>query len=124
MVEARETRQKNIIHKEIKNMRFFFGAEDLHKKVMNVDKSIGIATIYRFLNDLKKKREIHFYLCDRKGLYSLKNKNHSHFTCESCGRIEHINIESINFLKKFIEGDICHFQIEVSGICKNCKNKD
>lgn len=123
MAESRETIQKGTIEKQIKEMKFFFTAEQLHTNVSKINKNIGIATVYRFLKDLKKNRKIHSYVCDRKSLYSLKNMNHCHFTCEVCGKIEHIKIEKIDFIKNFIDGDICHFQVEVSGLCNNCKSK-
>lgn len=121
MAETRETRQKKIIEQELSKLKFFFTAEELHKKVVKKDSNMGIATIYRFLKDLKKNRKIHSFFCNRRNLYSLKNMNHSHFTCESCGKIEHLKTENIDFFKKFISGDICHFQIEVYGVCTQCK---
>ncbi len=124
MVESRETKQKKIIQKEIDSMNFFFTAEEVYRKVAKIDKKVGIATIYRFLKNLKKNRKIHIYTCDRKSLYSTKNLNHNHFVCEICGKIEHLNINRIDFIKNFISGDICHFQIEVSGICESCKRRN
>ncbi len=124
MVETRETRQKKAIEKELLKMRFFFTAEELHEIISRTDPKIGIATVYRFLKELKKSRKIHEYLCDRKGLYSIKEMNHSHFKCESCGRIEHVAIKNLDFFKNFVDGDICHFQVEVSGICGVCKSKE
>ncbi len=124
MVESRETKQKKIIQKEVDSMNFFFTAEELYGRVSKHDKNLGIATVYRFLRDLKKNRKIHFYVCNRKALYSLKNMNHSHFVCESCGKIDHLNINLVDFLKNFISGEICHFQIEVNGVCDFCRKRN
>ncbi|MGV8142345.1 MAG: Fur family transcriptional regulator [Candidatus Pacearchaeota archaeon] len=124
MAETRETRQKKTIEKELTKMRFFFTAEELHRIVLKADRNIGIATVYRFLKDLKKSSKIHAYLCDRKGLYSIKEMNHNHFKCESCGKMEHIKIENLDFVKNFVKGEICHFQVEVSGICTQCKKRN
>ncbi len=49
MAETRETRQKKIIEQELSKLKFFFTAEELHKKVVKKDSNMGIATIYRFL---------------------------------------------------------------------------
>lgn len=121
MVESRETEQKKLIAKKIAEMNHFFTAEELHNIVTKLDNRIGIATIYRFLRDLREKREIHSYNCERKSIYSKSNINHSHFKCEACGKISHLKIDSIDFIKKIVSADICHFQIEVSGLCDNCK---
>ncbi len=122
MTESRETKQKKEIDYAVNNTKTFFTAQDIYNKVKK--NNIGIATVYRFLNELKKNRKIHFYVCNRKALYSLKNMNHSHFICESCGKIDHLNISRIDFLKNFVSGEICHFQIEVSGICESCKRRN
>jgi Fe2+ or Zn2+ uptake regulation protein len=124
MAETRETRQKKLIYEEINRMKFFFTAESLFNKISEKDKSIGIATIYRFLRDLKKNRKIHSYVCDRKNLYSSKNLNHNHFVCEMCGKIEHLKINRLDFIKSFVAGDVCHFQIEVTGVCISCKKNN
>ena len=121
MKQSRQTKQKSLLEKELSNLDSFFTAEDLHRKVKN--ERIGIATIYRFLGELKNKNTLHSYICDRKSIYSKSKSNHCHFTCQKCGKVIHINIDSLDFLKKNVKGVICHFQIDVEGICEDCKNK-
>lgn len=118
---SRQTEQKTLLQKELSNLHSFFTAEDLHNKVKN--NSIGIATVYRFLKELKNKNELHSYICDRRFIYSKNKSNHCHFTCQECSKVIHIDIDSIDFMKKNVKGDICHFQIDVEGICKDCQNK-
>lgn len=104
--------------KEVSKFEGFFTAEDLFDKVKQHDKKIGIATIYRFLKDLRGKGGLHSYLCDRKTVYSRGKNNHCHFICQKCGKIKHLDVKSIDFLK--IKEQVCHFQIDVHGICKEC----
>ena len=118
---TRQTRQKSILEEEIKKFNSFFAAEELHEKAKRKDNKIGIATVYRFLKEIKNKNQIHSYLCNRKTIYSISKKNHCHFLCQKCGKIIHINIDSIDFLKRNFEGEICHFQINVEGICDDCR---
>lgn len=120
----RQTKQKEMIKQEINSFSSFFNAEELYNKVMKMNKSAGIATVYRFLNSLVKNGEIHSYTCDRKTIYSNSKKNHCHFTCEKCGEIEHIDIKKLDFLKKQIKGEVCHFQIDVTGICEKCLSEE
>ena len=120
---SRQTRQKHILRLETDKFRSFFTAENLHEKAKNKDDKIGIATVYRFLKELSKNNKIHSYLCDRKTIYSISEKNHCHFLCQKCGKVFHISINSIDFIKGNLKGDICHFQINVEGICGDCKNK-
>lgn len=117
----RQTRQKEILKLEVDRQKSFFTAEELHENAKKRDDKIGIATIYRFLKELKTNKELHPYLCNRKTIYSTSEKNHCHFSCQQCGKVMHINIGSVDFLKKNFKGEICHFQVNVEGICDDCR---
>jgi len=121
MADSRQTTQKNILEHELKGFNSFFSAEELFNKVKS--KKIGIATVYRFLKDAEKNHELHSYLCNRRSLYSRNSHNHCHFICEKCGKMTHFNVDSIDPITKKIKGNICHFQIEVNGICEDCLKK-
>ncbi len=121
MADLRKTAQKNILDNELKGFNSFFSAEELFNKVKS--KKIGIATVYRFLNEAEKKHDVHSYLCNRKSLYSRNSHNHCHFICQNCDKMVHFSVDSIDPITKKIKGDICHFQIEVSGICQECNKK-
>ena len=118
----RETKQKQLIEQEISSFTSFFNAEELYHKVSKKNPKIGIATIYRFLNDLADHGEIHSFLCNRRTVYSNSKKNHCHFTCERCGEKKHIDIKKLDFLNEKVYGEACHFQIDVTGICKRCSD--
>ncbi len=119
-MKARNTKQKEIINKEISRFKTFFTAEDLYEKVKAIDKDIGLATIYRFLKALRKDGSIFSYTCDGRLVYSKDNKSHCHFVCEETGKVIHFDINSLDFLKDKIPGSITSFQIEVRGICNKC----
>ncbi|MEX0920360.1 MAG: transcriptional repressor [Candidatus Pacearchaeota archaeon] len=121
--KSRNTRQKERLEEETKKFSSFFTPEDILKKVRKKDSKLGIATIYRFLKNKTTNNEIHTYTCDRKTIYSKNEKSHCHFTCEKCGKTEHLKVNTIGFIKNRVEGEICHFQIDVTGICNNCKFK-
>jgi len=124
MTKIRQTKQKEIIAKSFGKIKGFFTAEDLHNLAKKEDHKIGIATVYRFLNDLKHKDEIYSYLCDRRTLYSKEKNSHCHYICERTGKIIHFEIDNIDFLKKVkekIPGSITSFQLEIKGICDDCK---
>ncbi len=118
---SRQTKQKAIVERHILNFKTFFTAEELYSQIIKEDAKIGIATIYRFLKDLRKKGLLHSYTCNRKILYSAKQKSHCHFTCEKCSQISHFDIKKIDFIKEKAYGDVCHFQLDITGICNNCK---
>ena len=120
MIKKRQTKQKEILINELRKFNSFFTAEDLLIKSNKKDPKLGIATVYRFLNELVKKRQIHSYICNRKTIYSVGDNSHCHFTCGLCGKIEHIQVKSLDFIKNKINGLICHFQIDINGLCKEC----
>lgn len=122
--QARNTRQKELLDEEVNKFGAFFSAEELLSKAKKKDEKIGIATVYRFLKGLSDKRKIHSYTCCRKTIYSVDKRSHCHFICEKCGKVSHIDVSSIDFIKDRIKGSICHFQIDVTGICDDCKKKE
>ncbi len=117
---SRNTKQKELIKNELKSFKSFFAAEDLYKKVKNKDEKIGIATVYRMLNELSKGEKLHSYLCGNKTVYSTGSRNHFHFICEKCSKVSHIEVKNIDFIKKKIKRNICHMQIDIYGVCDNC----
>jgi Fe2+ or Zn2+ uptake regulation protein len=92
----------------------------LYDKVKDIDHSIGLATVYRYLKKLKEDNDIYHYICNGKLVYSKENKSHCHFVCEETGKVIHFEINSLDFLKDKIPGSISSFQIEVRGKCKKC----
>ena len=119
-MKSRKTKQKELLNKELETFTTFFTAEDIHNKLKKKDSKLGIATVYRFLQDSRKKRQLHSYICERKIIYSKESNNHCHYTCQKCGKMIHFNISSLDSIKKSIKGSICHFQIDVHGVCEKC----
>ena len=113
----RMTAQKKQLYEEIKNCPPFFDAYELHQRTK---KKIGLATIYRFLSVLESDGELHSFTCENKRIYSRDKTSHAHFRCEKCNRTEHIKMKNVDFLKS-VDGEVCHFQIEIVGICTACK---
>ncbi len=120
MIQKRNTRQKEIIFNKIQDIKTFFSVEEIYKMIRKKDTKVGIATVYRYLKYLLRQGKIHSYTCDGRVIYSKEGKNHCHFICQNCEGIEHFNIKSLDFVQRKINGSICHFQINVDGVCKNC----
>ena len=118
---TRSTSQKKLIKKEVLRFRSFFSAEKLYQQVVKRDDKIGIATIYRSLKQLVKEGAVHSYSCGNKTIYSSNARSHCHFICERCGGTKHIDLNLLDVLKKKVKGDVCHFQINVVGVCEECQ---
>jgi Fe2+ or Zn2+ uptake regulation protein len=114
----RQTLQKKILREELVKFNSFFDGSDLYKKASKRNHKIGVATVYRFLKKLVEAGEIHSYLCEKRTIYSRNKNNHCHFVCKKCGEIKHFQLKHLDFLD--IKGEVCHFQIDVNGICEKC----
>jgi len=119
MIGKRNTKQKIFLQEKLDEIDTFFSAEDLLEIANKKDKKISVATIYRFLNELKKEKLIYSYRCNRREVFSKQSKSHCHFICEDTGKVIHFTIDSLDFLKDKIPGSIKSFQLEVRGICNN-----
>ncbi len=53
---SRKTRQKRLLQDEAEKFTTFFRAEELFHSARKKDKGIGMATVYRFLNDSRRKK--------------------------------------------------------------------
>lgn len=121
--KSRNTKQKELIDNVVSSTNSFFTAEDIYNLTKKKDSKLGIATVYRFLNNLKRTGKLYSYICDRKTLYSKEKNSHCHYICEKTGKVIHFNIENLEFLKNIkqkIPGDIRSIQLEIRGICKEC----
>ncbi len=118
---GRMTKQKQLLYGELNGLRSFFDAPALRRRVARKDPRIGLATVYRFLKTLEENGTLHHYICGDRKVYSLSEKNHSHFCCEHCGETKHLELKRADFLSAATDEEICHFQINVMGICSRCR---
>ncbi len=116
------TKQKKDLYGVMGTFSSFFNAEELYLKAAQKNSKIGLATVYRFLKDKEERGEVHSFLCESRKIYSISKKNHVHFTCEQCGKRQHITAKKLDFLKTAVPGKVCHFQIDISGICEKCQH--
>lgn len=115
----RQTIQKKLILEKIKKFPTFFNAEELYHELKN--SKVSLATIYRFLKNMTDSGKIHSYQCKGKKIYSINQDNHCHFTCKICGKTEHIKIKNLDFIPLKLK--VCHFQLDLCGLCQKCQSK-
>lgn len=118
---SRQTRQKQLLHEVVATFSTFFTAEQFYQRAQKRDPRLGIATVYRFLHDLTSNHDLHSYQCNRRTIYSSTYKSHCHFICRRCKKTSNFTVNNLDFLHKNMHGTICHFHIEVEGICEKCQ---
>lgn len=132
--ETYQTVQKSVLlNYLIEHRGEHFTVPDLKDELERQGSSIGLATIYRQLDQLEKTNEIRKYTPDGKQAYyeyvgtTSCAPSHYHLRCIYCGEMEHLACGELKELSTFIYKSH-RFQIDpsrtiLSGICAACAAK-
>ncbi|WMY97386.1 MAG: ferric iron uptake transcriptional regulator [Arsenophonus sp.] len=107
-------------------------AEYLYKKLTNLGEDIGLATVYRVLNNFDKAGIVtkHNFESGKSTFELIKKKNHDHLICLDCGKImefydKYMNKYQKNIAKKY-GIKLSNHSIYLYGNCEKknyCKKK-
>jgi Fur family ferric uptake transcriptional regulator len=101
-------------------------AQELFEVIHSKDKSVGFATVYRFLHDLTKHNlATEVKLGNMPARYEISSRNHhDHLTCTQCGKIcefENLEIENLQIrVAKQFGFQLTNHVLELYGICRDC----
>lgn len=123
MALSRSTRQKALLAEIIARCNGFFTGDEVFAKASEKDRSLGLATVYRYLKEQREQGKLHVYSCGRRLLYAREERNHCHFQCEVCGTLSHFSLTKLDFLQGHVPGNVCHVQLDVHGVCENCRQR-
>lgn len=122
----RITCQKKMILDYLKSVTSHPSAEEVYLAIRKRLSRISRGTVYRILNNLKKKgeiREIPYGVAH----YDGDTSSHAHFVCQRCNKIFDIfdicRECKIVKRKKVKVGKIKNYNIYFYGICKNCQRR-
>lgn len=122
------TKQKDLVLKEIKNHKEFT-INEIHERLKD---EVGLTTIYRKIDELIKDGKVSKYigkdnLAHYQYLEQCNLDNHFYLRCEECGNIEHVDCDCINALSEHITGkhnfSLDKNNIVINGLCNKCKDK-
>ena len=123
--KERMTAQKSFIFNYLKSVKTHPSAEVVYKEVKKKLPNISQGTVYRVLNNFKKKGHIHAIDTKDTVHFDADVSDHAHFICEKCGEVYDVIDEcskcGILKNKKTKVGSINSFKVNFYGICKNCK---
>lgn len=118
--------RKELLDYMAKNNNKFVKADDIEKYLKNRNISVGLTTIYRFLNSLEKQGKVRVEYREHTKYYqyiSEECNNHYHLQCKKCGKLIHLHCEEIEELKEHIAKEH-NFEIDsmatIMGICATC----
>ena len=119
----RLTRSKQMIMDYFSNHHGHFTTEKLYIEIKKQLPQLGLATVYRNLNDLVGLGVLkQLSYPGMPVAYELSNGHHAHFYCEYCHNIYDVEIpgKSIDCNRAWQGHYIKDVNIELKGICKNC----
>ncbi len=120
------TKNQSIIFNFLQELHDALSAQELHRALKEKGYGIGLATVYRSLENLKTRGAIKSTTTPQgEALYSVIPIDRHHLHCLKCGRSIPIDIcplEGINQkLKQHYNFDIYYHTLEFFGICNECQ---
>lgn len=124
----RWTHQRQTIVETFAALGEHITAEDLHRKVREIDRSVSAATVYRTVNllvELGVAEKGHFGGGSASFEMALHKDHHDHLVCEACGAIIEFHCEAIEDLQESIAKEhgyvLKTHRMELYGICPACQ---
>lgn len=123
---TRNTHQKEVIARIVKESCDHPTAEMVLEKARVELPALSLGTVYRVLKDMAKKGEIREVVCkDAPSRFDKTTVNHGHFTCVKCGKVKDVffNLDKIDkSIVDFGDDIVLESQIFFRGICSDCKD--
>lgn len=124
-MNERNTRQKYIILKVLKENRNHPTIAEICELVQRIDPTIGQATVYRNVKKFVDEKKISQIKTkngvDRYDYY----KNHIHFECLKCGKLLDIMdddlLQELTLNFRHCSEKIENYNLMLEGYCENCK---
>jgi len=133
------TEPRQIIIHTLQHVKKHMTVEELYMKIRKIDRSIGLATIYRTLDLLQKNGLIYkIDLGDGRSWYEVsmnagQGKYNQHMVCVKCGRVADLDMiesgrgngfeELLGSLEKKNGFKVSNCAIRINGICSRCSGK-
>ena len=119
------TKRQEQLLEELKKCDDELSGQELHRKLINKGKSMGLTTVYRNLQILIKHGLIRSrHLPTGEVLYTPVDRDIHHLTCVQCGetsKMEGCPVKDINIPKKNPKKfQLLFHTLEYFGLCQNC----
>ena len=124
-----QTKQKDILLKEIRKKKEEFTIKELHEELSN----IGLTTIYRFIDKLVEDKILVKRIGDNNTTYyqyleECDKDNHFFLKCNSCGTMIHVDCDYVEELSTHIKShhkfSLNKDHIIMSGLCEKCSKEN
>jgi Fur family transcriptional regulator, ferric uptake regulator len=124
--ERRNTWQKTAVLEQLSNTDEFVSAQELHQKISQSGKKLGLTTVYRALTEMVEQGmadslsisdgEMRYRICTP--------EHHHHLICRLCGKTVEFDMPGFEELALEVAKangftELSH-EIELFGVCKDC----
>lgn len=126
--QLKYTKQRQIILNAFLNIEGHVSAEELFKMVIEIEPSIGLATVYRTLAvlchcGLAQERQFGDNQTRYEHVYD--HNHHDHLICTSCGKITEFSDPKIEKLQDDVSAKhqfrVLKHKLELYGVCLDCQ---
>ena len=126
MSERRNTWQKTAVLEQLSNTDEFVSAQELHQKISQSGKKLGLTTVYRALTEMVEQGmadslsisdgEMRYRICTP--------EHHHHLICRVCAKTVEFDMPGFEELALEVAkangfSEVSH-EIELFGVCKDC----
>lgn len=120
------TRSQEKLLSVLKKINRPISAQDLHRLMRDQAHNMGLATVYRSLENLKRDGEIQARtLSNGEAVYSLVQRDQHHLTCVQCDRSIPIPQCPVHNLETQLEQShhfkVYYHTLEFFGLCDHCQ---
>ncbi|MBT1166564.1 Fur family transcriptional regulator [Bifidobacterium simiarum] len=128
---TRRTAQKEAVREALRETRNFVSAQGLHRRLVDAGSRIGLATVYRQLNNLAAEGEADTIRMGGEQLFrdcgEDSSHHHHHLVCERCGKTVDIEPPSETWFRRVAQENgftVNSHILEVFGTCADCRDRD
>lgn len=126
----KNTRQRNLIYDILTSNKDLITAEDIYLKLINIDTSVSLSTVYRILDIFVDKGIVlkSNMIGTDKYVFEINHLEHEHhLICLKCKKVVHIENCPLTEFEQNVEKDtnfsITGHNLELYGYCPECKEK-
>jgi Fur family transcriptional regulator, ferric uptake regulator len=130
-VHRRQTRQRTAVRTALEEYEEFRSAQELFARLRERGEGIGLATVYRTLQNLAEDQEVDvLHGVDGESLYRRCTSagQHHHLVCRSCRRTVEVSSQVIDRWARRVARDNDYTDVEhvteVFGTCKECRRAE
>ena len=124
-MKPRRTRSQDRILTQLKMLKHSVSAQELYLELRKSNQAMGLATVYRSLDTLKREGLVHVRtLTTGEAVYSCVQQDEHHLTCIECGRSIPLDDCPVHHLEHQLQQShkfkIYYHTLEFFGLCDRC----